>query len=190
MELWTIQSEDVLRILEHDGIYTAKGRHSRMSRCEELSHAFNWYREQMRRKVELPEGLTSSQRTDIIPVWAWHSWDGKQKKPDMRNALFRNENPGPVLLHLEVDENRVIVSDHERWLFVLQNYYCPGDGDPIDIVPWYRSQNRVTSESLKYSSWNNIFKLERAYNQQATLWSISMDDVVGVYMSGRRGRHI
>lgn len=73
---------------------------------------------------------------DAAPLWAWPRWvDSKGEahtRPDRRYPGFRNQYDGLELLHLRVDENRVLCTDFDQFHCVINNWPCA----PLDAGTW------------------------------------------------------
>ncbi len=84
MRLWTIQPLAVDEIIRKNGYYVCDISKSPYSlACESFKKAYDWMNEQMAKRIgPMPEDVT-------YPIWAWHSWDFKHVKPDLRRTEFR-----------------------------------------------------------------------------------------------------
>jgi hypothetical protein len=52
---------------------------------EDWRFEYDWMVEQMRIRIgNPPPGVR-------YPVWAWHQWEGKRKKPDNEVKIFQNQ---------------------------------------------------------------------------------------------------
>ncbi len=73
---------------------------------------------------------------DAAPLWAWARWvDSKGRahtRPDRRYPGFRNQYDGLELLHLRVDESRVLCTDFDQYHCVINNWPCA----PLDAGAW------------------------------------------------------
>ena len=73
---------------------------------------------------------------DAAPLWAWARWvDSKGRahtRPDRRYPGFRNQYDGLELLHLQVDENRVLCTDFDQYHCVINRCPCA----PLDAGTW------------------------------------------------------
>ena len=104
MILWTIQSEDVYRIIEKTGFYHCDFSKSAFSFSE---RQYRWLTDQMRKRIgEPPEGVS-------FPVWAWYKWENVRKKPDLRRERWGNGFQGERFVSMEIDipDEEVVLTD-------------------------------------------------------------------------------
>lgn len=73
---------------------------------------------------------------DAAPLWAWARWvDSKGRahtRPDRRYPGFRNQYDGLELLHLRVDESRVLCTDFDQYHCIINHWPCA----PLDANTW------------------------------------------------------
>ena len=95
--------------------------------------AYNWMREQMRRRLGAVSG--------DYPVWAW-PWEAYESRfePDSRWGTVGEDM---VVLGFDVPEARVLTSDFMAWHQVLNN----------DLI----GEEDVFTEAEKLASWDRIF---------------------------------
>ena len=93
MILWTIQSEEVYRIIEDTGVYRCDFSKSGFSFLEKHYRCLSG---QMRKKIgEPPEDV-------VFPVWAWYMWENVRKKPDLRRERWGNGFKGDCFACMEI----------------------------------------------------------------------------------------
>ena len=127
MELWTIQNEAVMAEIESDGVYRCHPSFSLpvlFGDDGELDPMFlacyHWMADRLEEKSPRPDGVA-------FPIWCWfRQWSSQNKKhpgkPDMR-SWTTSEPEKVVRLRLEVDEERVLLSDFELWHIPLNFGY-------------------------------------------------------------------
>lgn len=175
MILWTIQTEAAVRQLEKRGALSGDGR--RLS-LQEHRAAFRWMIGQMERRLGKPP---SGSR---YPVWAWKAWDGERSPcPDLRYRAHLPKGTRGARIKIDVPDERVLLSDFDRWHIVLANQYLADDHHDDEAA--VRADRQIIE-----ASWERIFELDRgdpAYfgapserSIQATLWSIKLEDVLAL----------
>lgn len=194
MRIWSIQSEQAWEHLKRYGCLMARRDH----RAEDWSHAYDWMRDQLVRRIGAPP------HDDVEPLWGWYQWGGKSKRPDLR---FIRHHWGPegnhVLIECELPDDSVLLSDHDAWHCVLNDGYLALDEQKDSAHDSLRrTYERKTShaklgtlakrrlERLKRNrqeSWELIFDLDALDNDywgtmnsksiQACFWKISLDHV-------------
>lgn len=128
---------------------------------------------------------------DAAPLWAWARWvDSKGRahtRPDRRYPGFRNQYDGLDLLHLQVDENRVLCTDFDQYHCVINNWPCA----PLDAGAWPPEEydrwldehwdDPAEKKRLQYRE-NAIADPKRLPDRwiQACLWTITPHDVVDI----------
>lgn len=116
MRLWTIQPNAVYDEIQKAGVYRCNSKLSENYQDECFRNAYEWISEKMKEKIgPAPEGV-------IIPIWAWHTWEGKRRKPDFRNSMFR-EYKDCCLIEIEIPDEQVLLTDFDSWHLVLNE--CP-----------------------------------------------------------------
>lgn len=128
---------------------------------------------------------------DAAPLWAWARWvDSKGRahtRPDRRYPGFRNQYDGLELLHLRVDENRVLCTDFDQYHCVINRWPCaPLDADrwtPAEYDRWLDEHwdDPAERKRLQYRA-NAIADPKRLPDRwiQACLWTITPHDVVDI----------
>ncbi|YCA77571.1 DUF3841 domain-containing protein [Cupriavidus sp. JZ107] len=101
------------------------------------------------------------------PVWAWHQWLGPERaRPDLRFESVRGRERG-VLLTLDIDPDRALLSDFEAWHFPLNNWFLGDEAATEGYIERCRlaglsdDGNDPLPDSelhaLKQRSWDAIF---------------------------------
>lgn len=114
MILWTIQPEEVYRLLMDTGVYHCDFNKSKM---QDWKMQYDWLAEQMSNRIGLPPANVS------YPVWAWHTWEGNRKRPDLRRERWGNGWKGEqfVRMEIEIPDEQVLLSDFDAWSIILLN---------------------------------------------------------------------
>lgn len=151
----------------------------------ELSSAYQWVMSEMGHKgMPRPD-------PDAAPLWAWVRWvDSKGRartRPDRRYPGFRNQYDGLELLHLQVDENRVLCTDFDQYHCVINRWPCaPLDADrwpPAECDRWLDEHwdDPADMKAVQYRK-NAIVDPKRLPDRwiQACLWTVTPEDVFDV----------
>ncbi len=185
MRLWTIQTTDIYNMIQENGVYHCDEKLSFANDAGNVTDAYRWLAEQMKEKIgPAPEGVT-------FPVWAWHTWEFKHKRPDLRCMAFHVWKPS-VLMEIEIPDTRVVLSDENKWYAVLNNGYLD---DAIDLQTFEKDWTEFESlapaeqEKIKLESWHDIFNVEHFKNEftsqgewiQATFWELRKGDIIKVW---------
>jgi len=146
LRLWSIQDVAALRALDHSGVL--RGSFSRVSDLSdrETVEAYRWMSAQM-----VSRGIASSVH---CPVWAWCRYRGiANPRPDLRRRWHLPRGMKGVCLEIVVPSSRVLLSQFEMWLYVMDRR----------TVPHGSKFNRRVKENLTYEkgsrTWQRIFDL-------------------------------
>jgi len=145
IKLWSIQTIPACEILRKGGRLYGDGR--RISK--EYRNAYRWMVNQMRNR-----GIPINRKT---PVWAWHSFDGHHRMPDLRHSAHLPCGTKGVRLHFYAPRPLVLLSDFNGWHDVLNDWpttRTDAEGDRFE---------RMNPESKHYrkckiESWNRILE--------------------------------
>lgn len=148
---------------------------------QQFAWAYSWMEAYMTEKIgPAPVGV-------IHPVWAWYKLRGRHARPDLRWVEFKEYREPMVLLELEIDDDKVVLSDEEKWICAQLNNsaWCDTDAE----LDWYYDNPNVTQnerETFKNKSWYRIFDIENSENVQATFWKLSNKDIRNVWSYNNR----
>lgn len=164
--------------------------------CSQFIAAYDFMKEHMR--VSGCEQTPPSE----TPLWAWHATDGRVGKPDLRTSMFRRMSTTcgepMVLLHLEVPDDKVCLSDFQKWHYVLNGWYLETE-DELEAVclcaqnpgapPYYYcghveqwlDEKHNASITEKRRSWLRIFDpSEFGDFVQGCFWRLEKDYILRV----------
>lgn len=180
MRLWTIQPKTILEIIEEKGQFRCNPKQSELltEYSSTYKPAYNWLVAHMRRRIGRPPvGIK-------YPIWAWHTFDGKHRKPDLRKAEFKNYSEPMVCIEIEIPDKQVLLSDEEDWHVVLNNIYFADaeSGEDFDLEhAWFDSLPRQEQKEIKQKSWEKIFKITSQNRYvQATFWELRKEQIISV----------
>ena len=180
MKVFTVQPLEVLDIIEKKGYFTCEKAKS--ENYKDFYSAYNWLaKEMIRRKIYPVESNT-------LPVWCWYLYDGKNKL-DLRHSGLGTPKEKQVCLELEIQENKILLSDYGAWHFVLNNSWYDDSTSEREfdkLHAWFDTLPYKKQEELKVKSWQKIFDITQVRNEwssngyyvQGTFWAITKDMIV------------
>lgn len=192
LTLWSIQTPEAWQQIERTGVL-----HTDKALCQEYCvESYPWMVEQMeRRGLKRPGGC-------IYPVWAWYQCqNAAQKRPDLRRGGHLEKGMQGVLLTLQMEASRVLLSDFELWHYALNYWYLGETEEESEAFDQEMSQQgldyfreKPLSDPVAHEritrSWEKIFDLDWAAPEiarpreekmiQATFWELRREDVVKV----------
>lgn len=196
--LWTLQHVEAYKTLEKNGVLYANEQHLF---CEDdMRYAYDWLTEQMKKRVGTPPDGVS------YPIWAWYKWEGKRKRCDLRCGGYAKRGTPMVQMEIQIDSDRLLLSDFDRWVNVLNKAYIVEDESEWDRMDEeierlgtdsYRLFTELVNDTrllpLKekiMDTWQTVFQLDTHMESwdspldkrsvQATFWELRMEDVVKV----------
>lgn len=197
MVLWTIQHYPSYERLQKTGILRANEDY--LFCADDFRYAYDWMSEKM-----ICAGLIPPQGVKY-PVWAWHQWEGRRKRRDMREGGHAKRGEKIVQLTIEINDQHVLLSDFDLFHYPLGYWYLPIDeNDDSEFESRYKSLGysfhdlsdlSIQTDKMKrlraeiVSSWDRVLLLEREddgwlYGKnenktiQATFWELRLDQVV------------
>lgn len=176
MKLWTFQPVTIAEQLSNGISYFCDPDKSELLADDCFKPSYNWLSDDM-----VTKGYRKPAHV-IYPIWAWHTNYGLTKKPDRRKLMFNNFPKDDVLMEVNVDDSRVILSDHDKWHGVLNNSLIISDerfdsmtDEELDKV------HDNCSQQEKEQSWQNIYDVKSSEFIQACLWELHPEDVVKIH---------
>lgn len=99
---------------------------------------YHWMMKQMDEKIPNYKGE--------YPIWVWTD------RPDLRESGHLNKGDRGVLLKIEIEDHRVLLSDFQAWHFVLNKWY-------FDLED-FENDNSHFSQYEMEKSWEMIFNID------------------------------
>lgn len=182
IRLWTIQPVEVYEELTKTGRFICNPALSDNIAEPMFDDAYKWLDKQMEKRVgSKPKGVT-------YPIWAWHTFNWKHKKPDLRMSGYANRGEKLVAIEIEIPDREVLLTDFDSWGFVLNKWFlssgnteeeCDKDEEEYKALPKNKQKKALEK------SWENIFDLGPFCNDwtwrgryiQATFWELKMEYV-------------
>ena len=103
--------------------------------------AYSWMMDQMERRIPSYKGE--------FPVWLW------AERPDLRRGGYLNPDERGILLQVNIEEERVLLSDFESWHSVLM------DGPVSDNEEEWEAIEQGKYHISKEKSWERIFDIKK-----------------------------
>lgn len=180
MKLWTIQLPEVfLQNLNENKAYRTDA--SKIDWPEFLP-AYDWLCKHLEAKSPRPEGVS-------YPIWAWHTFAGKRKKPDLRYSGYGTRGTKLVCLELEIPDDKVLLSDFELFHFCLNKWWLDPEvfnnpnynEETYDKNhAWFKSLSPERQQEELEKSWRQILDvtpfesdwIRRGSDIQAIFWEL------------------
>lgn len=178
MILWTIQPPEIVNMIENTGQFTCDT--SLSENYQDFHNAYLWIADEMdKRKIHHPKDVQ-------LPLWAWHTFNWKHKKPDFRGTGLGTPKHQYACIEFEIPDDQVLLSDHNHWHFVLNNSWFDDSTNEEEfdkLHNWFDSLKPTERETLKQDSWQKIFDVTPVHTNwlqtgryvQATFWTLKKD---------------
>ena len=101
MKYWTVQDLPAWEVAQQTGVLTGNAKHI----TDGFEQPYDWMVVQMQKRLGVSESF--------YPIWLWTT------RPDLRTRGFLSKGDVGVLLEVEVDSSRVLLSDYDSWHCVL-----------------------------------------------------------------------
>lgn len=176
-KLWTIQKKEVLVEVAKKGYYAPMAKHTMAYKYGEgFKNGYNLIAEELYKKDQ-------NKKRNKYPIWATLT----RVKP----SDFGVKELGYVEIELEIPDNRLLLSDFERFHCILNNFYCPLDDEDQEafiekyfgtsgsykLLPCYSKEeyNKAVRDS-----WKNVFDVSKTEVEdiQVCFWVMYSDDIV------------
>lgn len=176
MILWTIQPVEIYKLIQQQGYYVCQPDKSECLKEFGFKDAYNWLVQKMKEKIGEPPNDVE------YPVWAWHTWNWKNKKPDLRVPRGKRGEE-LVCMEIEIPDKDVVLSDFDSWHYVLNNWhhnYAKNEEEWDQLEDWIDSLPEEEKQKEIIKSWDNIFNINpindqwiiQGQNIQATFWKL------------------
>jgi hypothetical protein len=183
IKLWTRQDKNILKDLEQNGTYRVKKEYI-IQKNDNISDyylkLYDWYISQAEKIVSRPEGVT-------YPIWLSTSCE-----------MMLQPAKDTVILEIEVEKQKVVITDFEKWGYVVNYWYVPLNKEDEEKHNSELKKNGIVDESSLYmshkgnfypmlrnkiiKSWDRIFQISPTQNNitQVTLWEIKKEWIVNI----------
>lgn len=183
IKLWTRQNKGILNDLEEYGVYIVKEEYIK-KKLDTITpfylKAYKWYTKRASKIVEKPEGAE-------YPIWL-----------SMSNDIMLQPTEDTVVLELEVDKKYVVITDQEKWGYVINYWYVPVDrederkhneelkkhgiSDGSELFMSHKGNFYPLLRDKIKKSWDRLFdnSIRLCNLTQATLWEIKKEWIVDI----------
>ena len=156
IRLVTIQPVEILSELIKNQYYICNPVKTEVLEDSCFRNAYEWMTKQMAEFVgPAPCGVK-------YPIWAWYRHDDDY-------GYWNHDGKVYAKITLEVDDERVLLSDFDDWHCVLNN--CPVEEDD--------EEGEYATEAEVRATWKRIFHAD-GETVQATFWELYADDVLNI----------
>lgn len=183
MRVWTRQDRNVMEEIEQKGYYICKEEYIN-KKMENFSDyykkLYKWYTDRAEKIVPKP--------CESIKYPVWVSIDEEMQLRPVE---------GTVILELEVDEDKVVITDMEKWGYVVNFFYLPKDradlakhdeelkkygiGDESALIMGNKGNFYPLMKQKIEKSWERLFEPYLLSEvRQGTLWKIRKEDIKSV----------
>ena len=184
LTLWTIQPVEVMDIINKEGVFRCTKTLSDNYQDVCFNNAYDWLTNEMlgMERLAHPDGVE-------LPLWAWHTYDGKCKKPDLRQSGYASKGTKCVCIEFCIEENKVLLSDFDIWHCVLNDIWYNDAVDEdvyYELDDWYDALPEEEQKETKYASWRMMYDVHRSDYVQATFWELRKEQIKKVqYFTAR-----
>lgn len=185
MRLWSLQPLEIAEKVAAGERFIADPK---LAICYNLDKSFtesyHWLVDFMGETITRPQDVA-------IPIWAWHTNYGVQKKPDRRFGMFKNYDDGDVILELEVPDELVLLTDFDDWHCVLNNFpiFSKEEEEQSEAGKWPAGYDDweipIYDEDFKIESWRRVAH-SRGQFVQACFWAIEPEYFVKIHRLRRK----
>ncbi len=146
----------------------------------EFRPAYDYMARMLRERVgKAPDGV-------FYPIWAWHTWEGKRGRRDLRCSGYGERGTKMVEIAFAAEEDSFLLSDFDAWHLVLANRYI---GEREDIASLFEAPvtDLAKLDQITKRSWEKIFDLENPLtlpediSLQACLWEVPISAIKKVW---------
>lgn len=183
MKVWTRQDKRVLDYLKNHDTYYCKEEYID-NKMENFStyykKLYTWYVNKAKKIVPIPSPEIK------YPIWV-------SPDEDMRLQIVKDT----VVFTLEIPDDEIIITDMEKWGYVVNFFYLPLDDKDLKKHQEELEKNGITSETLLFTTNKGNFypllkrKIEKSWDRlfmpytisttrQGTIWQIKKEQIVDI----------
>ncbi len=180
-KVWTKQHENILHDLNENGRYIVKEEYIKKKMEEHADlylGVYSWYTKKAEKIVTKPLDVK-------YPIWVSLSEESK----------IENSN-GNVLLEIDIDENKLITIDLDKWGYVVNYMYIPKDEEDklkhenilksynVDDTKAYMSPFYPHIKNKIIKSWDRLFddNIKLSPVKVGTIWEIKKEWIAKTIM--------
>lgn len=162
MRLWTIQPKELYLEVLNKGYAICNESLAPDLIDNSFRKPYNYIVKLMERQgIKRPNGVK-------YPIWAWHTYDGRHHKPDLRHSAFGRRGDKMLCIELEVPDNEVLLTDYDAWHFVLNDSYLDTSLNEEEYDrqhDWFDGLPYDKREKVKVNSWQRIMRIDKFKNE-------------------------
>lgn len=183
MNVWTRQDKKILDEIKKNKKYFCKEEYIN-KKMEDFSgyykNLYKWYSKRAEKIINKP--------CEDVKYPIWVSLDEEMRLQPVE---------GQVILKLSIDKERLVITDFEKWGYVVNYLYLPLNkddynehkeelkkyniGDPTALVNGDLGNFYPILKNKVINSWERLFMdYELSSVKQATLWQIKEEDIVDI----------
>lgn len=180
MILWTVQPEEVYKVLQETGRFVCDINKSENATNSDGSldanfvKAYKWLSWKLEKKCAKPEGVK-------FPIWAWYEFDGRNEMPNLGDYYYESSvNQDLVMIEVEIPDEQIVLSCEFDWTVYCLNdaYYNDGNDYHWDeINKWYESLSSEEKEREKLKSWEKVLVVDGKKWVQAIFWELRREQI-------------
>jgi len=187
IKVWTRQDKRVLEVLKTEGTYRCKSNYidEKMENFSDYyKKLYQWYSHKAKEIVPKPDASIE------YPVWV-----------SIDEDLQLQHTEGTVILVMEVPAEQVLITDMEKWGYVVNFFYLPYDhedadahdkelkrfgiGDEASLIMGDKGNFYPLLKRKIEQSWNRLFEPYKISDyRQGTLWEIKSEWIVEIIGEG------
>lgn len=190
MILWTIQEENAYEQLINNGVYRADASLIFDKYYSAYKMHYDWLVEKMKNLIgNPPDGVE-------YPIWAWHTWEGKRKRRDLRCSRYGQKGKKKIQMEIEIPDTQVFLTDFDLWCAMMSGFNLnikseeDFDKDNSDFEMAEKSENCELYREEIIKSWDKCIGCDQSINNmfmykersvQATFWELHKDQIRKVW---------
>lgn len=183
IKVWTRQNEKILDVLNNTGVYYCKEEYIdyKMENFSEYyKKLYNWYTKEAEKIV--PKPCPSIK----YPIWV-----------SIDEAIQLQPVAGTVILELLIPKERLVITDMEKWGYVVNFFYLPKDiedykahqyelkryniSNPAELIMGDLGNFHPILKNKVKKSWKRLFDdYSLSGVRQGTLWEIHENDIIKI----------
>ena len=125
---------------------------------QDFADAYDWLIKQFNQRIPKPNQAT-------IPIWWW--LDNGVKTKEFQEDI--PPKPVKVIIEANYPNNQLLLSDFEKWHYVLNKWYLPDDIDNESdnyydqIDQWFKNLSSRQQQAQMQKSWQFLFSCAFKY---------------------------
>jgi hypothetical protein len=113
-----------------------------------------------------------------FPLWAW------VKRPNANSVKCEYNGEPFYIIKFKISKDNCLISDFERWHFVLNDIYLPKNLNTIsnymNHASFFSKNGSLKDQEKVLKSWDRVFQLDSNKLQQACFAFLSLNDILEI----------